>query len=144
MTTTTAEVTAEFMVLFNKLHDEGEDEGEGEDEEPKKKKAKTTTSAAAAAAPAASAAAAAAVLGPDDAVAISLAAAEYYLNQKAEWGPCELIEGFADFSRLIYAKAKEFKAKYPSSSSDNDNDNNADLFDAAAIAKAIREQAAML
>ena len=114
---TVAGVTAEFMTLFEKLHDNGEDE-----EEPpaaSNKKAKKTaiinndTEA---------------VLGPDDAVAISLAAADYYLNKKAEWGACEMIEGFADFSRLIYAKAKEFKAKYHA------------LFDAAAIAKAIRSE----
>ena len=116
---TVAGVTAEFMTLFEKLHDEGEDE----DEEPpaaSNKKAKKTAiinndndDA---------------VLGPDDAVAISLAAAEYYLNKNIEWGACDMMEGFRDFSCLIYAKAKEFKAKYH------------ELFDAAAVAKAIRSK----
>ena len=110
---TVAGVTAEFMTLFEKLHDEGEDEEEPPAASNKKAKKTIINNDDA-------------VLGPDDAVAISLAAADYYLNKKAEWGACEMIEGFADFSRLIYAKAKEFKAKYHA------------LFDAAAVAKAIR------
>ena len=115
---TVAGVTAEFMTLFNKLHDDGEDDDD-EEEPPasSNKKAKKTTINNDDA-----------VLGPDDAVAISLAAADYYLNKKAEWGACEMIEGTTDFSRLIYAKAKEFKAKYHA------------LFDAAAIALAIRRE----
>ena len=112
---TVAGVTAEFMTLFEKLHDEGEDEDEEEPPAASNKKAKKTIINNDDA-----------VLGPDDAVAISLAAADYYLNKKAEWGESEMIEGFADFSRLIYAKAKEFKAKYHA------------LFDAAAVALAIR------
>ena len=110
---TVAGVTAEFMTLFEKLHDEGEDEEEPPAASNKKAKKTIINNDDA-------------VLGPDDAVAISLAAADYYLNKNGEWGEWEMIAGFADFSRLIYAKAKEFKAKYHA------------LFDAAAVALAIR------